>query len=189
MKLTRGAYRTYLDASFGSETPIWFLIGKDMEEANVDLGADVEVIKNILDETTVKHNGYEPSMEADPYYANPEDSIYPTLRNIVMNRLKGDECRTKILEVIVEDTDATKHRAWMESVVVVPSTYGGDTSGFQIPFTVNFDGDRVEGSVTFTNKVPTFTDTPVSDTATASTMSTKSNTSSTTGGKSSSLTD
>lgn len=157
MKLTRGAYRTFLDATFGGVgTPKWWKIGKDMEEMSVELNPDVSSVKNIWDETSVQDNGYEPSADADPYYANPEDEIYPKLLDIAMNRLKGDSCKTKILEVMVEDTNATNHKAWTEDVVVKVSSYGGGTSGVNMPFTITFDGNRKEGYVTIEDGTPVF---------------------------------
>lgn len=157
MKLTRGALRTFVDSTFGGTgTPKWWLIGKDIEELSVELNPDVSSVKNILDETSVQDNGYEPSVEADPYYANPDDEIYQKLLDIAMNRKKGEACRTKILEVVVEDTEATNHKAWTEDVVLKPTSYGGDTSGFQIPFTITFDGNRKSGYVTIADGVPTF---------------------------------
>ena len=157
MKLTRGAHLFYIDTSFGSGTVSWYLVGKDIEEMSVDLGADTETVKNILDETSVRHNGYEPTIDADPFYADPDDALYPKLKDIAMNRKKGDECKTKYLEVIVEDTGDTSHSAWQEDCYIVPQSVGGDTSGFQIPFQVLPAGNRQAGTVTLSNKVPTFT--------------------------------
>ena len=156
-KLARKAYATYLDSTFGGSTPSWYLVGKDIEEMSVELNPDTESKENILGETSVTDNGYEPSISADPYYANPEDSIYDKLKDIAMNRLKGDSCKTKILEVIIEDTEATTHEAYMEDVIVKPQSYGGDTSGFAIPFDVLFDGNRQKGTVSLSGTTPTFT--------------------------------
>lgn len=157
MKLTRGAHLFYIDTSFGTGTASWYLVGKDIEEMSVDLSPDTETVKNILDETSVRHNGYEPTIDADPYYADPEDALYPKLKDIAMNRKKGGDCKTKYLEVIVEDTEATSHSAWQEDCYVVPQSVGGDTSGFQIPFQVLPAGNRQAGTATLANKVPTFT--------------------------------
>lgn len=155
MKLARKALLHYIDASFGSGSPEWFLIGKDIEEMSVELNPDTESVENILGETSVRDNGYEVSLSADPYYANPDDSIYPKLKDIAMNRLKGDECKTKILEVIIED-DAP-YDAWIEDCIVKPQSYGGDTSGVSIPFDVLFNGNRKQGTATLdTDKKPTF---------------------------------
>lgn len=158
MKLTRGAYRTFLDATFGGTgTPNWWRVGKYSEELSVEMNPDVSSVKNVWDETTVEDNGYEPSMDVDTYYADPTDSIYPKLLDITMNRLKGDSCKTKILEMVVEDTEDTSHKAWIEDVVVKPKSYGGNNAGFGIPFSVTFDGNRVEGTVVITDKKPVFT--------------------------------
>ena len=149
---------TFLDASFGSGESRWFLIGKDIEEMSVELNPDVETKQNIIGETAVVDNGYQPSMTADPYYANPEDSIYPKIKEIAFNRLTGDACKTKILEVIVEDDAAEAHEAYIEDVVVKPQSYGGGTSGVNIPYDVHFDGNRKAGTVKIVDGVPTFTE-------------------------------
>lgn len=96
-------------------------------------------------------------MEVDPYYANPSDgAFYEKLVDIAMNRKVDDNCRTFILEVLVEDTEAETHKAWMEEVIVKPKSIGGKAN-VSIPYTVNYAGNRVEGTVTIKNKVPTFT--------------------------------
>lgn len=147
----------YLDATFGGETPEWFLIGKDIEDMSVELNPDVETKKNILGENSIDDNGYEPQMSADPYYANPDDAIYPKLRDIALERKKGDECRTRILEVIIEDPKAESHTAYTEEVLVKPQSYGGGTEGINIPYDVHYSGNRIKGKVTLTAGVPAFT--------------------------------
>ncbi|MFQ9516720.1 MAG: hypothetical protein ACLRZ9_12975 [Eubacterium sp.] len=159
MKLKRSYLLHYIDASFGGAgSPKWFLIGKDIEDMAVELNPDTETVKNILDETSINDNGYEPSMDADPYYANPEDSIYEHLRDIAMKRLTGDDCKTRILEVLIEDTSDAAHKAWTEDVIVKPQSYGGAQGGINIPYSVAFNGDRKEGTVSIADKVPTFTE-------------------------------
>lgn len=157
MKLTRGAYMTYVDSTFGGTgTPSWYLIGADIEDMSVNLNPDVENKKNILDESSVVHKGYEPSMDADPFYADPEDALYPKLKDIALGRKKGGSCKTTILEVMVDDTSESSHLAYTEDVYLIPTSYGGDTAGVSIPFTINYAGNRTKGTVTLANKVPTF---------------------------------
>ena len=158
-KLNRSALRHYIDAVPSVQTPTWFLIGKDVEDMSVDLNAQVDTRKNILDETSVNHTGYEPSFGVDTYFANPDDDIYGFLQSIAMGRLKGDACKTKVLEVIVEDTEDTSHAAWQEDVIVEVQSYGGSQTGLAIPYTVHFDGNRVAGTVAYTGGVPAFTPT------------------------------
>ena len=109
---------------------------------------DMETPKNILGQTKTKDNGYEPTMDADPFYADPEKKLYPMIRDIALDRKKGDACKTLMLEVIVEDTAATNHLAYVQEVIVKPQSYGGDTAGLNIPFQVSEDGKRTKGYVT-----------------------------------------
>ena len=158
-KLERKALVHYLDSSFGGAQEAWFILGTDLEELAVELNPDVESVTNILGETSVRDKGYEPSATADPYYANPDDAIYPKIRDIALERLKGDACKTKILEVIVEDTGAESHLAFVEDVIVKPTSYGGGTDGVAIPFDVHFAGNRRKGTVKITAGKPVFTET------------------------------
>ena len=156
-KLARKALAHYIDGSFGgSGSPKWYLIGKDIDDMSVELNPDTESTENILGETSVKDNGYEVSMSADPYYADPADEIYAKIKDIAMNRLKGDECKTKILEVVI-DKETGPFDAWIEDCIVKPQSYGGDTSGVGIPFDVMFNGNRKQGKAAIADRVPTFT--------------------------------
>lgn len=153
MKLEREALASFLDTEFNKKKAdaskaSWEIIGDDIEEMAVELNPDTETKKNILGQTKITDNGYEPAMDADTYYADPEKKLYVKLRDIALGRLKGDACKTLLLEVIVEDTNADNHLAYIREVFVKPQSYGGGTDGFNIPFNVSEDGDCVKGYVT-----------------------------------------
>lgn len=157
-KIDRKYMAHYIDASFGKLTANYVRLGKDLEEFSVNLNPDTESKKNIIGETTFVHNGYEASADADPYYAEVGDPLFEQLQKIVDERAKDDTCKTSALEVHVweEDTsgDDTVYVAWKQDCYVVPTSYGGDTSGYQIPFSVNYVGERVKG--TFNPKTKAF---------------------------------
>lgn len=159
-KLNRSALIHYINAA-PSSTASWFKIGKDVEDMSVELNAEIETKKNILDETSVVHSGYEASFGVDTYYADPSDAIYDFLEGIALGRLKGDACKTQVLEVIIEDTSSSSHEAYEEDVIVEVTSYGGAQGGVAIPYTVHFAGNRVAGTVAInsTTGVPTFTPT------------------------------
>lgn len=162
MKLNREALAHYLDYSFGleAESATWEIIGDDIEEMSVEMNPDVETVKTILGQTKTKDNGYEPTMDADPFYADPDKKLYPKIRDIALGQIKGDECSTLMLEVVVEDTDADNHLAYVQEVMVKPQSYGGGTEGLNIPFQVSFNGKRTKGYVsatTLSSGNPTFT--------------------------------
>ena len=150
MKLAREALAHYLDTTFKSEsgTAVWEIIGDDIEEMSMELNPETEAKKNILGQTKTQDNGYEPTMDADPFYADPEKKLYPKIREIALDRLKGDKCKTLLLEVIIEDTEAANHLAYTQEVMVKPQSYGGGTEGVNIPFTISENGKRTKGYVT-----------------------------------------
>lgn len=136
-----------LDASFGEGTASWVRLGKDLEEYSVELNPDTETSKNILGESTFKHNGYEVSADADPFYAEVGNPLFERLQQIVDERAKDDTCKTDSLEVHLWEGDETAgYTAWKQECHVIPTSYGGDTSGYQIPFTVYYTGERVKGT-------------------------------------------
>lgn len=164
-KLNREAFASFLDTAWNKKVAdaseaTFEIIGDDIEEMSVELNPDVESRKNILGQTKTVDNGYEPSMDAAPFYADPDKTLYPKIRDIAMGRLKGDACKTLLLEVIVEDTEADTHLAYVREVLVKPQSYGGGTEGFNIPFNVSEDGASVKGAVTansLTSGAPVFT--------------------------------
>lgn len=157
-KLNREALIHYLDETFGGTSPKWFVIGKDVEDMSIELSPDTESTKNILGETSITDNGYEPSTDVDTYYANPSDGVfYDKIKDIAFNRLTGDDCKSTILEVIVDKTGDT-FDAWTEEVMIKPQSYGGAQGGVRIPYNIAFCGNRKKGTVTITDKVPVFTE-------------------------------
>lgn len=159
-KLKRKAHGLYL--THGT-TNTWSLIGKNIDDLSVEMNGSFEQTTDVTGETTTSDTGYQPQISVEPYYADPTDDLYPFLLDLAMNRKSGDDAKAKMLEVIIDDTEATKHEAWTEDVVIEISSYGGDTNGFQIVYNIWSDGNRTKGSVTFTDKQPTFT----ADSATA----------------------
>lgn len=163
-KLKREAHLFYIDTSFdvSSDSPSWYRVGKDVEDMSIELNPDTETIKNILGEVHVRDNGYEPSISVDTYYAEPgtastpERAFYEKIKDIAMNRKTGDDCRTTVLEVVM-DMSGEPFFAWTEEAIIKPQSYGGPQGGISIPYNVSFDGNRKQGTVTYTGKVPTFT--------------------------------
>ena len=152
MKAERKYLAHYIDAAFDTTYAAadYVRLGKDLEEFTVDLSPEVETVRNILGENSVRHNGYEASSEADPVYYDYDDALTEKIMEIAMLRKSGDDCRTSYVEVLLkpgeEGADPTIIRAVREDVLVVPTSYGGDVSGVQVPFTINYAGNRTEGN-------------------------------------------
>lgn len=153
MKLKRSALAHFLDSAWNKKVAdaskaVFEILGDDIEEMSVDMNADLSSNKNILDQVKTVDNGFTPSMSADPWYANTESKLYPHMRDIVFEQITGDERNTLMLEVLIEDTESDTYLAYLREVKVTPTSYGGGTEGVNIPFTVDFDGAWVKGTVT-----------------------------------------
>ena len=161
-KVERKYLAHYLDAAFDKTNAAteYVRLGKDLEDFSVDLNPDVEVGKNILGENSVKHNGYEASSSADPVYYEYNDALTEKIMDIAMGRKTGDECKTSYVEVLLKPGEKgaapTVIRAYREDVYIIPTSYGGDTSGVQVPFEIRYAGNRVEG--TFDTETKKFTE-------------------------------
>lgn len=145
-KIARKYMAHFIDSSFGGVSPSWYRLGKDLEEFNVEMNPDTEKKKNILGNNSFIHRGYEMSASAEPFYAEVGDALFERLQQIIDDQANDDGCRSKSLEVHLWDGDATAgFTAYMQDCYVVPTSYGGDTSGYQIPFEVTYVGDKVKG--------------------------------------------
>lgn len=155
-KLSRSHLKHFIDASFGGDTPDWYKIGRDNSDLTMDLAPSTEIVKNVLDESEVTDNGYEPSMSVDPYYARKGDSIYPKIKDIAFNRRTNDDCKTQMLEVLIDKVESP-FDAWIEDCIVKPQSYGGEQGGVTIPYTITPCGNRKHGTVTISAGKPVFT--------------------------------
>lgn len=136
-------------------------LGKDLEEFSFDMSPNIDTVTNILGETSIRHNGFEPTADVDPFYVDSyADALSAKVLEIAMNRLTGDACKTTFYDVWLEPPaeaggKPTFHAAWREDCMIIPQSYGGDTSGAQIPFQIYPCGNRVKG--TFDLESKTFT--------------------------------
>lgn len=145
--------------SVSSETPKWERLGKDLEEFTINMNADSEDKKNILGETNPTISGYAPTAEISPYYARKGTDLYTWLQDVIDNRKALDDLKVLTCEVHLWDEKSGEtsgtYPAFEEVAYVEPTSYGGDTTGYQIPFTLHYTGERTKG--TFAVATKTFT--------------------------------
>ncbi len=140
----------YIDTSFAyvpgeaipnENTKKWYRLGEDLDEYNVELNPSIAVARNMLGDDVLIHENYEMSGEAKTFYARENDNMYVALQNIIDNLSMNRACYTLALDVrLWEPALGVENgfKAFMRPCYVVPSYYGGDTSGYQIPFNVYY---------------------------------------------------
>lgn len=131
-------------------------LGKDLEEFRAELSAQVDSKKNILGETAILISSYEKTGAIEPYYAEQESALFARLQNIIDNALVLDALKTDVVEVKLWEPEVDgKYPAIREEAYIEVTSYGGDTTGYQIPFTLHYTGNKVKG--TFDLATKTFT--------------------------------
>ena len=158
MKIERKYLAHFINAAeHGSNAAVYERMGKDLEEYSVSLSAQVESKKNILGETSVLISSYEKTAAVEPYYAESGSALFARLQTIIDEGLVLDDLKTDVVEVkLWEPKEGSAYPATREEVFIEVTSYGGDTTGYQIPFTVHYTGNKVSG--TFDVSTKTFTE-------------------------------
>ena len=122
-------------------------LGKDLEEFSPQLSAQVDKKKNILGEESVVISAYEKTAAVEPYYAEAGTGLFERLQEIIDGSLVLDQLKTDVVEVkLWENTGDGIFSAIREEAYIEITSYGGDTTGYQIPFTLHFTGKKTVGS-------------------------------------------
>ena len=155
-KIERKYLAHYINTASGAGAASYERIGKDLEEFSPELSAQVDTKKNILGESAVVISGYEKTGAVEPYYAEDGSALFERLQDILDNGSVLDDLKTDVVEVKLWKTaENGGYPAVKEEAYIEINSYGGDTTGYQIPFTIHYTGNKVKG--TFDVSTKTFT--------------------------------
>ena len=154
-KIERKYMAHFINAAKKGEA-VYERLGQDLEEFSPEMSAQVETKKNILGENSVLISGYEKTAAVEPFYANQGSQLFQRLQEIIDGDLTLDDLKADMVDVKLWDADeAGAYPAVKETVFIEVTSYGGDTTGYQIPFTIHYTGEKVKG--TFNVSTRTFT--------------------------------
>ncbi len=154
-KIARKFMAHYVDSATASPAA-YVRLGKDLEEFNVEMNANVNSTQNILGETSTNIDSYAAQSSVEPYIADSTDPMFTRLQAIIDGRQTLDDLKTTVVEVHLWETPETgAYAAFREDAIIEIVSYGGDTTGYQISWNVHHTGNRVEG--TFNPSTKTFT--------------------------------
>ena len=155
MKIERKYLAHYINVAENGE-PAYERLGQDLESYAPEMSAQVETKRNILGQSTVVISGYEKSGTVDTYYADSESGLFQRLQSIVDEDLVMDKLKTDVVEVKLWKAQEGKYEAIREEAYIAVSSYGGDTTGYQIPFALHYTGKKTKGF--FDLETKTFTE-------------------------------
>ena len=155
-KIERKYMAHFINAAKDGAEAVYERLGQDLEEFSPEMSAQVETKKNILGESSVLISGYEKTAAVEPFYANQGSQLFQRLQEIIDGDLTLDDLKADMVDVKLWDADeAGAYPAVKETVFIEVTSYGGDTTGYQIPFTIHYTGEKVKG--TFNVSTRTFT--------------------------------
>ncbi len=145
----------------------WEAIGKDNDELTKELNPDTETSKNVLGESTFTHSGYEPEIDVDPYYMDPDRAMYEHLLECALEEKYGEadllgEFAEAFFTTANIETKTMTGYGYVRDAWFVPQSTGGDTTGYAIPYTINPVGAMVKKSISYNMETNTATITELS---------------------------
>ncbi len=154
-KIERKYLAHFINTAASGEA-VYERLGKDLEAYSPELSAQVDTRKNILGQSSVLISGYEKTGAVEPYYAESDSGLFARLQAIIDDGLILENLKTDVVEVkLWEQSGEGQFPAVKESCYIEVTSYGGDTTGYQIPFTLHYTGEKVKG--TFDVAAKTFT--------------------------------
>lgn len=142
----------YIDAAFdlkGTNTN-YVRVGEGIEELSISMNPEVETTQDIIGNNSATLKSYDISADVDPYYYSTDDALSEKLQEICDFELTGDACKTTWVDVWLKpgatpDAAPIVINATRREVIVAVQSYGGDTGGVQIPFSVNGSKNKTQG--------------------------------------------
>lgn len=155
-KIERKYMAHFINGAKSGEAAVYERMGQDLEEFSPEMSAQVETKKNILGESSVLISGYEKTAAVEPFYAQQGSTLFSRLQEIIDGDLTLDDLKADVVDVkLWEESESGVYPAVKETVYIEVTSYGGDTTGYQIPFTIHYTGEKVKGTFNVTTK--TFT--------------------------------
>lgn len=147
-RVKRKDFQSFIDAN-PLAGPEYEVLGADLEELLIEMNKEVSTVNNILGESSIRITNGNKQASVEPYYADTSSSLFDFLQTAIDLDQELDDLKTSVVEVKLYeavDTGLTdNYPAFKEVVYVEPTSYGGDTEGYGIPFNVHFTGERTEG--------------------------------------------
>jgi len=150
-KIERKFMAHYINAAAPGEEAVYERLGTDLEEYSPNLGARVQSRLNILGQQNVIISGYRKTAAVEPYYAEKGSALYERLQQIVDDGLVMENLKTDVVEVRLWKNENGSCEAVKEEAYIEVVSYGGDTTGYQIPFKLHFTGVKSYGSYNTTD--------------------------------------
>ena len=151
-KIDRSQFLTYLNTGT-SANPVWSVLGVGITEYGIEYNPQVDTEKWIIEDSARNDhtsNQKQGSVTQRCYKGDPVFEFISEGRDKL-------NYKSQVLDIDRWNGSNSSYPAKMNDVIITINTYMGENA--EIEYDIYYDGDPVEGTVTFTGSTPTFTPT------------------------------
>ena len=152
-KIKRSQFLTYLNTTPSALTKSWAILGVGITEYGIAFNPQVDTEKWIIEDnarTDHSSNQKQGSVTQKCYKGDPVFEFINAGRDQL-------NYKTQILDIDRWNGTGTTYPAKLNDVIITVTNYMGENA--EIEYDIYYDGDAVEGTVTFAGSTPTFTPT------------------------------
>jgi hypothetical protein len=153
-KIKRSQIATFIDTTPAGSTRTYKIMGFGVTNYAISYNPQTETEQWIVDDnatTNVTGNQKSGDVEQRMYKGEPCFEYINSLRDKI-----GSDIETTALDVDMWDATGSAYKAKQQKVTIAVTSYGGETNP-TIGYTLYYNGDPIEGTVTIADGVPTFT--------------------------------
>ena len=150
-KVKRSQFLTYLDTTPTETNPTWKVLGVGITEYGISFNPQVDTEKWIIEDNARNDHSSNQKQSSVSQKCYKGDPVFEFI-NAGRDQLNY---KSHVLDIDRWNGTGSTYPAKMNDVIITITNYMGEEA--TIEYDVYYDGDAVEGSVTFVGNVPTFT--------------------------------
>lgn len=136
-----------------SEIPELEQLGDGIESLTREMNNNVETKQDILGNTSTTVTKGNQVSSYSPFKAKKDSKLFAKLYKIYTDDLELSDVEMEFFEVSVfDEVSEGVYSAIKQKGAVDLKSFGGDTTGLDMPFDVNFIGAKVKGNFTLASK-------------------------------------
>ncbi len=151
-KIKRSQFLTYLNTGT-SANPTWSILGVGITEYGIDYNPQVDTEKWIIEDNARNDHSSNQKQSSVTQKCYKGDAVFEFI-NGARDQLNF---KAQILDIDRWNGTGTTYPAKKNDVMITINSYMGENA--EIEYTIYYDGDAVDGSVTFAGTTPSFTPT------------------------------
>jgi len=148
-KIKRSQFLTFLNTGT-SATPTWSILGVGITEYGIDYNPQVDTEKWIIEDNARNDHSSNQKQSSVTQKCYKGDAVFEFI-NGARDQLNF---KAQVLDVDRWNGTGSSYPATKSDVIITVTRYMGENA--EIEYTLYYDGDAEEGTVTFTGNTPTF---------------------------------